>query len=69
MTYYISHSGTHDYFKVSAETLRGAKIMAARRFTLVTGYIEALEDSPYPGNPPVRAAVKYAVDKRWKDIA
>ena len=69
MAYYISNIGTHDYFKVSAKTLRGAKIMATKRFNLtVTGYLEVLEDSPYPGNPPVRATVKYAVDKRWKDI-
>ena len=69
MNYYISHSGVHDYFKVSSRTLRGAKIMATKCFNLtVTGYIEVLEDSPYPGNPPVRAAVKYAADKRWTDI-
>ena len=68
MTYYISHSGTHNYFKVSAKTLRGAKIMAAKQFRLtVTGYIEVLEDNPYPGNPPIRVAVKYAVDKHWVD--
>ena len=66
MAYYISNSGTHDYFKVSAKTLRGAKIMAAKRFSLtVAGYIEVLEDNPYPGNPPIRVAVKYVVDKQW----
>ena len=66
MAYYISNSGTHDYFKVSAKTLRGAKIMAAKQFKLtVTGYIEVLEDNPYPGNPPVRVAVKYFEGKNW----
>ena len=68
MTYFISHSGTHSYVKVSAKTLRGAKIMAAKNFTLAaTGYIEVLEDSPYPGNPPVRVSVKYSTDRRWID--
>ena len=68
MNYYISHSGTHDYFKVSANTLRGAKVMATKLFNLaVTGYIEVLEDSPYCGNPPVRVAVKYSVDENWID--
>ena len=66
MSYYISHSGTHNYFKVSSNTLRGAKVMATKRFNLtVTGYIEVLEDSPYCGNPPVRVAVKYSEGKNW----
>lgn len=68
MNYYISHSRTHDYFKVSSRTLRGAKIMATKYFELAAnGYIEVLEDNPYPGNPPVRVAVKYSTDRRWID--
>ena len=68
MNYYISHSGTHNYFKVSSITLRGAKIMATKCFELAAnGYIEVLEDSPHLGNPPVRVSVKYSTGRRWID--
>ena len=68
MSYYISHSGTHNYFKVKSKTLRGAKTMATKQFELAAnGYIEVLEDSPYPGNLPVRIAVKHSENRRWTD--
>ena len=68
MNYYISHSGTHNYFKVSSITLRGAKIMATKCFELAAnGYIEVLEDNPCPGNPPVRVSVKHSTNRRWID--
>lgn len=68
MSYYISHSGTHNYFKVKSKTLRGAKTMASRFFHLAgSGSIEVFEDSPYPDNVPVLVAIRHTSEKHWKN--